>query len=307
MDQDLKGVSDESLLAEFSQVEDPDSVFERDPGYIELKHRLAVKAAAREEIKKFDLSDDNPDKELISKIYWVSSVGGDVEYLKKSLALGADPNEKRENGRTALMGAAANGNAECVKALIDAGADLNAVDDDGMTALMLASASKTNYSGQVNSVKYLLDAGADYKIKSKKGFDALFLSVQSPGCLNHLINVGADVNTKYEGGWTPIMLAADQGNFVPFTSFKLLLDAGADYDAVSDNGLSPLILAARKETPLPLILLLNAGANPNKVRDADGRNLSELVEESGCLLCMHFGVDKVSIVRKARLRRGYFF
>ena len=55
------------------------------------------------------------------------------------LAAGADVNASNEDGRTALMLAAAAGRAAAVKSLLRGGANVSAQDKDGKTALMLAT------------------------------------------------------------------------------------------------------------------------------------------------------------------------
>jgi ankyrin repeat protein len=71
-----------------------------------------------------------------------------IEAAKLLLAAGADINAKRDNGQTALHGAALWGWSEFVQFLADNGANLQAADRDGMKALDIAQ-GKVGVSGRV--------------------------------------------------------------------------------------------------------------------------------------------------------------
>ena len=85
------------------------------------------------------------------------------------LRAGAAVNETQDDGRTALMWAAAYNTPEIISVLLKAGADLNAKHDDGYTALMFAAAYNTP-----EAVSILLKAGADLNAKDKDGKTALY-------------------------------------------------------------------------------------------------------------------------------------
>jgi len=71
-----------------------------------------------------------------------------IEAAKLLLAAGADVNARRDNGQTALHGAALWGWNEFVQFLADSGANLQAADRDGMKALDIAQ-GKVGVSGRV--------------------------------------------------------------------------------------------------------------------------------------------------------------
>ncbi len=76
---------------------------------------------------------------------------GTVQEIRAVLLKGAKPNAKRNDGKTALMWAAAqNNNPDVVSVLLKAGADVNAKRNDGKTALDLAQEL-----GNVEAVKVL--------------------------------------------------------------------------------------------------------------------------------------------------------
>lgn len=64
-----------------------------------------------------------------------------VEFIKKILEKGADPNIKSNNGITALMTAVLNKNISAVALLVDYGANIDDVTQDSVSAMTLAMSS----------------------------------------------------------------------------------------------------------------------------------------------------------------------
>ena len=72
-----------------------------------------------------------------------------------------------------------------------------------------------------------------------------------------MLDAGANINAKAEGGATPLHTAAFYGHPA---AVKALLDAGADIDAKAIDGGTPLHGAARKSHPSVIKALRDAGA-----------------------------------------------
>ena len=82
-----------------------------------------------------------------------------------------------------------------------------------------------------------------------------------------LIERGADINKP---GWTPLHYAATRGHR---DMIRLLLDNDAYIDSESANGTTPLMMAAYSAPPLAVKLLLEEGADPTLVNNANASAL----------------------------------
>jgi ankyrin repeat protein len=87
---------------------------------------------------------------------------GNIEAVKKHLAVGTDLDEIDMSQKTALHEAVRKGNKEIAELLITAGADLNAKDRNGSTPLKLAAAW-----GYEEISELLIAKGADLNAKDK--------------------------------------------------------------------------------------------------------------------------------------------
>jgi ankyrin repeat protein len=96
---------------------------------------------------------------------------GNLEKLKKVLAIQGVANNKDQHGTPLIMVALEYGNISVVDELLKNGADINAQDEDGNTALLVAISN-----GHLHKAKYLLQNGADATIKNNNSEDAIQLA-----------------------------------------------------------------------------------------------------------------------------------
>ncbi|MBV9772053.1 MAG: ankyrin repeat domain-containing protein [Bryobacterales bacterium] len=191
----------------------------------------------------------------------------DARMVRTLLNAGAQPDKPNQDGETALMLALKTGALPVVEMLIKAGANVNARETfHNQTALMWAASAPKNTS---EMVKLLLAKGADFKpralysdwpsqITSEPraqyrpvgGLTALLYAARGGcyGCVESLIQAGADVNYPTPEGVTPLMIALDNDyNDVA----KLLLDRGANPNLWDWWGRTPLYIAIdRREAVL---------------------------------------------------------
>jgi ankyrin repeat protein len=154
-----------------------------------------------------------------------------------------------------IFEAAATSRVERVRELLKEQPDLiHAYSTDGWTALYL------NF-GNLDIVKLLLDNGADINAISKNGFVATPLQgsvVMKNSTLGKLLlDRGANVSPRGEGGTSPLQEAAGSGQ-IEFA--RLLLERGADANARDDAGKTPRTIALDYKQPEIANLLREHGA-----------------------------------------------
>jgi ankyrin repeat protein len=153
----------------------------------------------------------------------------DVDAVRALLQGGADVNAAQGDGMTALHWAAEHGHVDLTDMLIYAGANLGPTTRVGAYTPLMVGAR----AGQGAIVGHLLEAGADVDSRTATGVTALHLAAGSGSAeaVSALLDHGAEVDAK-EVRWaqTPLMWAADRGRT---EAAKLLILAGAEIDAMS--------------------------------------------------------------------------
>lgn len=169
-------------------------------------------------------------------------------------------NSQDKAGNTPLLYAAGFGSPKAVELLLQSGAHPNHRNAAGATALMWGA-------GSLAKVKALCAHGAGVNMKSKFGRTPLMLAaerVSATDSLSFLLARGAKVNAYDSGGDGPLTYACSND---AFANAKILVDKGANVNKVDKAGITPLIAGVGIDyDSAPLAeLLLSHGANPNKV------------------------------------------
>lgn len=160
---------------------------------------------------------------------------GDVEVLKRVLALGAGVDLPARDGRTALHLAAGWGKMEMIQTLLGAGANKDAAPTDGLheghTPFMEAVAGQS-----IEAAKVLLALGADINVKGWYGHTPLSKAAENGDSemVAWLLENGADPHVADDSGSTPLMLLSQKEDGT--TGLKALLEQGVDVNARSKDG-----------------------------------------------------------------------
>jgi ankyrin repeat protein len=132
-----------------------------------------------------------------------------------------------------LHKAAQRGEIERLKELLAGGADANAPrESDGRTPLMCACAADVKDAQALEAVNVLLAAGADVESKDQQGFTPLMHSIKAynMAALRQLLEVGANVNAQNAKGGTALNVARDISFWERRSeAIRLLQDRGAKF------------------------------------------------------------------------------
>jgi len=107
-------------------------------------------------------------------------------------------------------------------------------------------------------LELLIARGADVRAATKRGITALAFAAPygNTEIVKMLLDKGAEINSKDDGGYTPLMLAA-YSDFLNAAVVKMMLEKGAPIDARGNDGETALTLARKKGNTEVVQLLLN--------------------------------------------------
>ena len=202
--------------------------------------------------------------EFDEKSFWAAAQARDIMSINAFFDARINPNAQDQDGRTALISAAARGDLEVVNVLVQRGADVNVKDKKGYTALFHAIEAMYDDVALVLLSQPTLDPNA----RGKNGATALISYVWRTrrDAVEKLLERGADVNAQDADGDAPLHGAAQIGDV---EIINLLLDKGADPNLKNRLGGTPLMWAAVFGNEPAAVRLLERGANP-ALKDADG-------------------------------------
>lgn len=161
-----------------------------------------------------------------------ASKHGQGQAVTLLLGAGANPVSKDLYGRDSLIDSAGGGHLEVCKQLLQVGAGAATRDDAGWTSLSLSA-----YNGHSDVVALLAGKAP------KRHLDESLLLASANGdakTVAHILNQGADINTKSPQNLSSLMIAADKGNV---EVVSLLIENRADPKLTGRNGITALGLA----------------------------------------------------------------
>ena len=202
-----------------------------------------------------DVNERRPDG--ATALLWASH-WDDVETARLLLAAGADADAADDHGVTPLERAAENASLVMVETLLAAGARADVAQTSGLTPLMTASRT-----GNVDLVRALIASGAEVNAATiQTGSTALMWAVSEPHLeiAAELIANGADPGASTTKGFTPLMFAARNGDTA---IAERLIAAGVDVNTTGADQTHVLPFAIITGQDRFALFLLEQGADPN--------------------------------------------
>ena len=184
------------------------------------------------------------------------------------------PKEKR------FLKAAEDGDFKKIKSIIDKEVNIKSLietkDKENNTALILASKF-----GYIEVVKILIENGADINAKDNGGTTALMNASTEDDYINYeicklLIENGANVNDKDLQGANALIYASTFGNY---ETVKLLIENGVEINTQNKDGYTALMEAAISDDEEIVKLLIENGADIN-IKNNDGKTALDFAEEN---------------------------
>ena len=125
--------------------------------------------------------------------------------------------------------------------------------------------------GTPQEIEFSIQSGANVNAKYERGYTPLMIAAMNnnnPEVIKVLIKAGADINAKFKytpfNGFTPLMWAIGENNNNNPEVIDALIHAGADVNVKNESGTTPLMIAAiRSNNPEVIKVLIQAGADVN--------------------------------------------
>ncbi|MFG1960030.1 ankyrin repeat domain-containing protein [Nonomuraea sp. NPDC049028] len=218
---------------------------------------------------------------------------GDSAALIRLFAQNVDPAVSGEFHLVAYD-AADTGQIDLVRPFLDAGLPVDAeVSSSGWTPLMCAVGARS-----LPLVEFLISAGADVNRAGRGAEAATVLTLalelaESQAIVSALLRAGADPNLSRPDGWTPLMLAALEGDV---EVIQALVAAGADVLASKDDGKVTAAGVADREGHSDAVRVLRELGAADPV-DLCAARLTRLVSEISAWLAEHARPDHASLVK----------
>jgi ankyrin repeat protein len=199
--------------------------------------------------------------------------GKEMEVIEALLKAGLSLETKNYALQTPLLIAAREGRDQSIAALVAKGAAINVQDVDGWSALTMAA-----FNGQKAAIEQLLAAKADHTLRTLDGWDPLLIALTEGrgSAAAALVAGGAEIRAR-EGSSPPLILATFSADL---ESVRLVLAKKADLAARDRDGWSALAIAANNGWAQMVMEFLRAGMDP-ALKDNEGKTALDRARANG--------------------------
>nr|XP_042905260.1 uncharacterized protein LOC107454385 [Parasteatoda tepidariorum] len=191
---------------------------------------------------------------------------GAVDIVSLLVEKGADYDEMFGRVAKPLHVAAQNGHVEVIKTFIELGQDPNSFEPGNNTPL-----HKAAEKGTISVINFLVEKGADSHIINSKGEKPIHIAARhgNKEVVDLFLNMGISVDEKSKDDWTPMHYSITYHQ-LELVKYLVNREAKPSLDIKNIEGETPLHLAYKNKRTDIMIMLLEAGANPD-IKDNGGR------------------------------------
>ena len=253
------------------------AVLKRSDGYSRCVELLLSRGANADDVDGFR-----------TPFHVLAADAGCIEVLSLLTGAKCDVNRRRRDGATALHRAALHDHVSCVRHLLSASADATIVDSHGRTALLVA-AEADNIGALTELLKGDADTAVDAPDDDGRTVTHWAVFHQNTVAIRLLVAAGADVNVRDSRGFSPLMVAAQQGNA---DIVEILVNNGACVDLESVEKETALLLAAANKHLACVGKLVDLGADVNASNDRRETALLYAIHDADTAThLLHAGAD----------------
>ena len=187
----------------------------------------------------FDLKETNSNQDTALLL---AAYGGHIPLVKRLLELGASLDERNVCGFTPLLSAANGGQLDMADWLIRQGSSLTEKDNDGYSSLILAACG-----GNIDLVEYFLDGGALLTERNNNGDSCLLLAAYCghTDLVEWLMARGASL-TEVNKTRMGVLISASNGGHLDTVKMIHRYVGTAGLEETDEGGYTPLLLAAQR-------------------------------------------------------------